>query len=109
MNIRERMAMKKNSIVSPSPDSFIKQDYTYNYFIDENGNTLQIELLSGGGSDVELALCSLAGYCIEKKQYVSIPSGLHNASFNISSLSSGNYLLSVIVDGSIHSEKIFKK
>lgn len=109
MNIRERIAMKKNSIVSPSPDSFIKQDYTYNYFIDENGNTLQIELLSGGGSDVELALCSLAGYCIEKKQYVSIPSGLHKASFNISSLSSGNYLLSVIVDGNIHSEKIFKK
>lgn len=113
MNIRERMAMKEASTIqsshNSSKDSSIKQDYTYNYFIDENDRTLQVELLLEKSFNIELLLCSLSGYCIEKKQYDSISSGLYRESFNISSLPPGNYLLSIIVNGCIHSEKILKK
>lgn len=113
INIRERLAMKEApTIQSPhdsSKDSSMRQDYTYNYFIDENGRTLQVELLLENSFNIELLLCSLSGYCIEKKQYDSISSGLYRESFNISSLPPGNYLLSIIVNGCIHSEKILKK
>lgn len=110
MNIRDSIIMWETS--NPSPifnslkDSKMKQNYVFNHYIDEEENTLRIELLLKEDASVELLLCSLVGYCLEHKRYNSASQGIHIEYFNISSLAPGNYLLSLIVNDEIRNIKI---
>lgn len=57
---------------------------------------------------MDLLLCSLSGICLFQKTIVGMCAGMYQETFDLTSLPSADYLLSVIINGEVNSEKILK-
>lgn len=80
----------------------------YNYFVDTDGN-LQIEYYLNEPCSIEISLNNVAGYNIWRKSPSRQESGMYTVACDMSTLPPGMYLLSLIVNDKIHTEKIQKR
>lgn len=84
-----------------------KENYAYNFFIDPNGH-LCVEYCLDDPCSVEILLNAMAGYNIWRQSLSEKSRGMHTATYDTSSLPPGTYLLSLVINGKIHTEKIQK-
>ena len=83
-------------------------NYAYNSYFSPDGGLLKIDILLDGPSSVDLLLCSLSGICLFQKTLSECDAGMYQETFDLTSLPSADYLLSVIINGEVNSEKILK-
>ena len=107
--IREHLNQGMHHAEHDYADGSINNDYNYNCFLDEGGNSLSVELLLKRSSNVELLVSNIQGMVIYTSDKQQKGSGLHRFNIDLSSAHVGIYLFSVIVDGKVKTQKIVKQ
>lgn len=89
-------------------ESIGNENHTYNYSIGAN-QMLHVNYLLVETSTVEFYLYSPNGATLWHKHLADLPSGTHTVDHDLSPLIPGTYLLTILINGELHTEKIQKQ
>lgn len=109
--IRTNLILQEERLRSkhaPGSEGIGNENHTYNYSIGAN-QILHVNYLLVETSTVEFYLYSPNGATLWHKHLADLPSGTHTVDHDLSPLIPGTYLLAILINGELHTEKIQKQ